>query len=170
MTKHFVARHIVLAALAVLPMSAHAATVTANMPVSATVGGACSVSSGGLAFGSYEPVLLHSAAALVGSGTIDVACTLGTGAVVTLGQGANSANGSTDAAPARQLASGASRLAYALYRDLAMSLVWGNTSGTGLAITGTGVSVGIPVYGAVAAAQNVPQGAYSDTVVVTVTF
>lgn len=158
-----------LAAL-VAPVSAHAVTVTANLSVSAQVGGSCSVASSGIDFGSYDPVILNSVLALPGVGSVDVACTLVTSAVVTLGQGANAAGGSTNAVPARRMASGSNRLAYSLYRDLLHTQAWGNTTGTGLAILGTGLNLPIPVFGSIPAAQNVESGTYTDTVVVTVTF
>lgn len=152
------------------PLSANAATITANLSVSAQVGGSCSVGSSGIDFGQYDPVILNSILALPGVGNVDVACTLGTSAVVTLGQGSNAGGGSTNAVPVRRMASGAQRLGYSLYRDLLRTQVWGNTAGTGLAVLGTGLNLPVPVYGSIPAAQNVESGTYTDTVVVTVTF
>ena len=72
---------------------------------------------------------------------------------------------------ASQMAFGANRLGYFIYKDPAHATVWGNTIATGVAQTFTGID-GTPltVYGAITAAQNVPVGAYVDTVVATVTF
>ncbi|MBU8898794.1 SCPU domain-containing protein [Corallococcus sp. H22C18031201] len=153
---------------------AHAATATANLTVTATVGSVCTISSGTLNFGSYDPVVLNASTGvdLLGSGTMNVQCTLLGTAVVTLGQGSNANTGSTDAAPLRRMKNTASAnyLSYALYQDAARLVVWGNTAGTGLAYVGTGLSVPVPVYGTVSKGQNVPSGNYSDVVVATITF
>jgi spore coat protein U-like protein len=61
-------------------------------------------------------------------------------------------------------------LSYQLYSDSGLTTVWGNTSGTGVGVTGTGAAVSTTVYGSVAAGQNVPTGSYADTVAATVTF
>jgi len=92
-----------------------------------------------------------------------------------LNQGANPDSGSTEAAPLRQLADGANKLAYNLYTDTEGNIVWGNTTGTlgtGVPIAGTGQEVSTPVYGKIQGNQsgNVPVGTYQDTVVATVTF
>ena len=80
----------------------------------------------------------------------------------------------------RQMAFGSARLNYNLYRDAARTLIWGNgLSGTSVATAsftvGPGVGNGtrtaqLPVYGRVPPQQVVGMGAYSDTIVVTVTF
>jgi spore coat protein U-like protein len=150
--------------------NSYATTATSNLSVTATVAANCSISAGTLAFGSYDPVVTNASAALNGSGTVNVTCTNGTSATITLGQGSNPAGGSTDAAPARQMANGANRLSYDLYSDAARTTVWGNTAGTGLGHTGTGAAVALTVYGSVPGGQNKPAGSYSDTVVATVTF
>jgi spore coat protein U-like protein len=108
---------------------------------------------------------------LNGTATLTVTCTSGAAATITLGQGANAASGSTDAAPLRQLSDGSSHvLSYSLFQDNGHSTAWGNTSGTGASYTGVGTSTNVSVYGQVTAGQNVPAGSYSDTVVATVTF
>jgi len=61
-------------------------------------------------------------------------------------------------------------LSYQLYSDSGYSTAWGNTAGTGVAVTGTGSAVSTTVYGSVAAGQNVKTGNYADTVAATVTF
>lgn len=149
---------------------AQAAEATANLGVSATVIANCAISTAPVAFGDYDPAVANASAALDGAGTVTLTCTSGASATVTLGQGANADTGSTDAAPVRRMASGANHLAYQLYSDSAGGTVWGNTALTGVAHTGTGSAVDVPVYGRVAGGQNVPAGSYSDTVVATVTF
>jgi spore coat protein U-like protein len=149
---------------------ASAATATANLNVTATVSASCSISTGALAFGSYDPVGANSATALDASGSVIVTCTNGAATTVTLGQGSNANTGSSDAAPLRRMQSAGNFLSYALYQDAAHTSVWGNTAGTGVGHTGSGTATTVPVYGRIAAGQNVASGSYADTVVATITF
>lgn len=147
---------------------AHAGSASANLDVSASVSDNCTISAAPLAFGAYDP---SSASPLDGSAQLTVQCTLAASANILLGQGANADAGSTDAAPLRRLADGAGNfLSYALDQDAAHSTIWGNTSGTGVAHTGTGMSAQISVYGRLPGSQNVPAGAYSDSVMATINF
>jgi spore coat protein U-like protein len=162
----------VLVAIAIMSGTAAAGTATSDLPVSASVSANCTIdASGGVAFGAYDPIVTNQSTALTASGTINTTCTNGASATITLGQGANADTGSTDAAPVRRMLAGTSDyLSYQLYSDSSDTTVWGNTSGTGVVVTGTGTSVGTSVYGSVAAGQNVPAGSYADTVVATVAF
>ncbi|WP_426752299.1 Csu type fimbrial protein [Myxococcus sp. Y35] len=69
---------------------------------------------------------------------------------------------------------GAQRLQYNLYLDATRQLIWGNgASGTGRygpVIPVFGEEVTVPIYGRIPAQQAIPAGAYSDTLVMTVTF
>jgi spore coat protein U-like protein len=160
-----------LACLLVLATgSAFAGTATSNMSVTATVTANCTITANALNFGTYDPIVVNAAVPLNGNTTINVTCTNGSPATITLGQGLTPAGGSTAAAPLRQMSNFGLRLAYALFQDNANTIVWGDTAGTGVASNGTGVSVAVNVYGQVAAGQNVPAGAYGDTVVATITF
>ncbi|MFT3710978.1 MAG: spore coat U domain-containing protein [Archangium sp.] len=149
---------------------AFAGSTTANLGVSATVQPGCSISTSPVAFGVYAPLSTHASSPATANGTVSVTCTLGTAAVVTLGQGGSAGSGSTDAAPVRRLTDGSNFLSYALFRDMAMLLPWGNTTLTGIAHVGLGTQVGITVYGKLDAGQVVPAGSYTDTVVATVSF
>lgn len=171
----FTARTLPLTGVILLSLGAtsgvNATTATSNLAVNASVTANCTISTTAVAFGAYDPVSANASTALNGSGAVNVTCTSGASATLTLGQGANADTGSTDAVPARRMNDGSTHyLAYTLYQDSGRSTVWGNTAGTGVANTGTGTQVAVTVYGAVAAAQNVPAGSYSDTVVATVTF
>lgn len=147
----------------------YADTATGSLSVSASITNACTVSAtAAVDFGAY--VSGPGNAAKDGAGSVSTTCTIGASTTVTLGQGGNAAGGSTDAAPLRQMASGANRLAYDLYQDTNRTVIWGNTVGTGLGGTGTGAAVQLTVYGRIPAGQNKPAGSYSDTVVATVTF
>lgn len=95
--------------------------------------------------------------------TIGVTCTSTTPYAVGLG------NGSTGTAPtARKMTNGSNSILYALYTDSARTSPWSTT--TTVAGTGTGASQPLTVYGRVAPQTTPPVGAYSDTVVITVTF
>jgi spore coat protein U-like protein len=171
---------ILIAAGSTAPAMAQTATATSNLTVTATVGNVCTISSASIVFGSYDPVTAHNGTTgspLDGSGTVTTTCTNLLPATITLGQGSNPATAptaSTDAAPLRQLANGANRLRYDLYQTALPggtgSAVWGNTGGTGLAVTGTGSAVTSTIYGRIPRGQTAPAGVYNDTVVATVTF
>lgn len=150
---------------------AFAASSTANLSVTATVGANCTISTSAVAFGSYDPVSANASSALDGVGGVTVTCTNGSAATITLGQGGNAATGSSDAAPLRRMKdSGSDYLSYSLFSDSSRTTIWGNTAATAVNHTGTGSAASLSVYGQVAGAQNVPAGSYSDTVVATVTF
>ena len=173
--QQFMARMLPLTGVFLLSLGAassvDAGTATANLSVTASVTANCTITTTAVAFGAYDPVSANASAALTGTGAVNVTCTNGASTNVTLGQGSNANTGSTDAAPARRLKDGGTAfLTYELYQDSGHATVWGNTSGTGVANTGTGTQVAITVYGTVDAGQNVPAGSYSDTVVATVSF
>jgi spore coat protein U-like protein len=160
-----------LACILVLTSSgAFAGTATSNMAVSATVSANCTINAGALAFGAYDPIVANAAAPLPGTATLTVTCTNASPATLTLDQGLNAAGGSTPAAPLRRLANGGSFIGYGLFQDNAHTTTWGDTAGTGVAYTGTGVAGTLTVFGQIPATQNVPAGSYTDTVVATITF
>ena len=159
-----------LVALIGFSVPAGAATSTSNLAVSASVTASCTISTAPVAFGAYDPIVTNASADLDGAGSVTVTCTDGAVTTITLGQGANAAGGSTDAAPQPQMASGTDLLSYALFSDSGRTTVWGNTALTGVAHTGTGTATVVDVFGRVASGQNVPAGSYADTVVATITF
>ena len=105
----------IMACSAGLSASSYAATETATMTVSSSVLTACTMSTGDLTFGAYDPI---TQANVDGTATITSTCTLGGGAIITLGQGNNADTGSTDEDPLRQMADGTNRLKYRLYVHL----------------------------------------------------
>lgn len=150
---------------------ANAGTSSDTMGVSATVAGSCTINAGDMAFGTYDPIVTHASTALDATSTISVVCATGSSATVRLSQGLNPVDGtSTDAAPLRQLVSGANVLSYQLFTDEALSDVWGNTLATGVTHTGTGAEATFTVYGSIPGGQNVPLGAYVDTVTAYIDF
>lgn len=156
-----------IAALAAV-QSAAAATATATLNVSATVSNNCQVSATPVSFGAYDPVVANAASALDAAGMVNVTCTNGAAAAITLSQGDNGSG--SGASIVRRMADGSNFLNYALFQDAGRTTVWGNDTDSDVELTATGTLQQFSVYGRVAAGQNVPQGSYSDAVVVTVTF
>jgi len=145
--------------------NARAATTTTTFPVTATVLKACAVNANPLAFGTYDPT---AATPLDATTTLSVLCTVGTS--FTVGLNAGTATGAT--VTSRKMTSGANTLNYALFQEAARTNNWGNTPGTDTppAITAPVLASTLTVYGRIAAGQNVPAGAYTDTVTVTVNY
>jgi len=77
-----------------IPAPAWAQTATANLSITATVNGTCTITTSTVAFGSYDPVVTNAATPLDNSGAVTVTCTKGAGTRIDLGLGAN-ASGST---------------------------------------------------------------------------
>lgn len=151
--------------------SAFATTATSTLGVSAEVVATCAITSAAPLALTYDPVVANLTAPATSTAALTVSCTNGSASTITLGQGVNAATASTDAIPARRALNGtANYLSYALYQDSGDVTIWGNTSGTGLAHTGTGNLDEVIVYASMPGAQNVPAGTYSDSVVATVTF
>ncbi len=141
-----------------------AQTATTSFQVTATVLKFCTVVATPLAFGNYTTV------ELVGTSTITVTCTNGTG--YDIGLDAGGAAGAT--VTTRQMSGTtvtAARLNYFLYRDSGRTLNWGNTIGTDTLHLTAGVTpIATPVYGRIPAGQFVAPDAYLDTINVTVTY
>jgi spore coat protein U-like protein len=150
---------------------AEALTQTDSIAVTATVVSTCTIAAAAVAFGNYN---VATVADTVANGSVTINCSQLAPVVVTLGQGipANVGPGSSDAAPVRQMAGlgPTDRLGYNLYQDAGFSTVWGNTAGTGVTTVGTGVADVHTVFGRIPAGQAVPAGAYSDSVLATVTY
>jgi spore coat protein U-like protein len=142
---------------------AQAATATTTFPVSATVIKACIVSATPLAFGNYDPT---AASPTDATSTLSVLCTVGTTYTVGLTQG--TASGAT--VTTRKMANGANLLNYALYQDSGRTTNWGNSGSETAAATAPVGANALTVYGRITAGQNVPIGAYSDTITVNVVY
>jgi spore coat protein U-like protein len=152
-----------------------AGTQTSNLAVSAAVASNCTISTNPVAFGAYDPIVTNAATALLGSGSITIACTKASVPTLKLDLGANPAG------VVRQMASGAERLPYELYQPLtnvagaacgALTTVWG-TAGANILTTVAAPSKAARTYnvcGSVAGGADVGVGAYADTVIATVTF
>ncbi len=148
----------------------HAGAAAENLDVTATVVANCTISTAAVGFGDYDSIVTNKSAPLDATGTVTVTCTNGSAVTVTLDQGESADAGSTDAAPDRRMVSGLNFLDYALFSDAGRTAVWGATAETDVGHTGTGAAANLTVYGRVAPDQQVPIGAYADTVVAEVTF
>ncbi len=126
-----------------------------------------SVSSTGVAFGIFSGSQVASLGTIsftcVGSGNTNYTIALSTG-----GSGTYSV---------RHMSNGPATLSYNLYRDAAHTLIWGNGTGGTVVASGTIVLRGTtsqtanwPVYGLLPAQPTPGPGAYSDTIIVTVTY
>lgn len=140
---------------------ARAATATATMSVSANIGGTCTVGGSTVSFGTYS-----TAAASTATGNIQVTCSNGTNAVVSLNQGINNNRASTYAT--RALNNGTNYLGYDIYTDNTYTTLW-NTTNT-QPITSTGAAVNLTAYGRIPAGQSPATGSYNDTVTISVAF
>ena len=139
---------------------------TANMLVVTAVQRKCFVQTAPLDFGQYDPVQANATTPLDGQSTITVSCTKG--ATVTIGID----NGGNASGQIRRMAAGTQFLNYELYKDANRSQRWGET-GSDMLDGGVAPSRDprqFIVYGRVPSAQDVPEGAFQDTVLVTVNF
>ena len=135
--------------------------------VTATVNAECTVSSTSVNFGGYDPVSANAASPKDSTGTVNVYCTTGTLATVSLDLGTH-VSGSTR----RMLGTTGDCLTYEIYRDAARTVIWNaaNTnSGTSTSKL-TPISGGFVAYGRIPQAQDVRIGNYSDTLLVTVNY
>lgn len=132
-------------------------TIMATSPAQAA---SCTVAAQGVPFGSYDP---FASSDLNGVGNLQVVCDVATPVQISLSTGAGDYS-------ARTMRSGSGSLAYNLYADPLRSMVWGDGTGGSTTMSASQVTIDIPVYGSVAARQNPVPGAYSDTIIVTVTY
>lgn len=164
--KHTLRFAAVTAALLLANGDAYSQTATGDMGVSMTVAAECTLSVTSLDFGSTGII----DAAVESTAAMTVQCTEGTPYTVGLSAGTG-----TGATVQTRLMTHATlpteTVAYSLFRDAGRTLVWGATTGTDTAGgTATGADETLTVYGRVFSGQNVPPGAYSDTVTATISY
>lgn len=139
----------------------------AIMPVTASIAANCTVDTTPLAFGNYDPIVANglNGSDLSAVATLGVACTQGSFATITMGEGEMFQGG------VRHMVSGQNGgvLAYELFVDGAQSLSW---PAEGVGYEGTGLfDTSVKVFGRIPRAQNQPVSAdYSDAVNVTISF
>ena len=153
--------------LLALAGAAQAATKTASFTVSATVGKNCTISAANLALGEFV-----GDNNLTAQSDITVRCTNGTAFNIALDDGLTGTY-----AGRRMVGPGGNFLVYNLYTDNTYAAVWGDDTGTTDVVGGSGTGMANAltrtVYGRLLAADNVgavEAGAYSDTIVATITY
>ncbi|MGV3569106.1 MAG: spore coat U domain-containing protein [Ramlibacter sp.] len=153
-----------------------ASAQTANMAVSATITGSCTVVANPLAFSVYDPL---AATPLSVQSTAVITCTTGAGASLAMGIGANSTGTGATAQRRMRVGATANYLNYNIFQPVssaesaacAYTTAWGNgtTGGATLAIGAAAGPTGrtYNICGQVPALQSAAIGSYVDTVVVT---
>lgn len=138
----------------------------------------CSVNSPGVAFGVYNPL---TPSPLDSTGTVAVTCTLTFPPFVDNVQYAiDLSAGSSGSMLARRMQSGPNLLYYNLYTNAARTIVWGDDTGGTSDVAGS-MRLGFiflpstrtdtyTIYARMPPGQDVPPGAYIDTITVTVTY
>jgi spore coat protein U-like protein len=137
-------------------------STAAAFKVYGTAGNDCLVSATDMDFGSTGTL----ATAINGVSTITTRCTTGTPYSISL------SNGQTGTSPTtRKMTQGTGAILYALYRDSARTLAWGDAIGTNtMSGTGIGSNQNFSVYGKVPTQATPSGGTYTDIVNVTVTY
>jgi len=156
-----------------LSVPAYAGTGSANMAVTANIGMNCTISTTDIAFGAYDPIVANASSDLDAAGSVTTTCTVGSAGSVIIGQGLGASEGSTDADPVRRMQGPGEGdyLGYQVYSDSEHQNVWTNYGDTGIAYSASGSAQVMLVYGSIDGGQtSVPQGSYSDTLVVTVNY
>ena len=169
--------------LAIASVASYAAD-TANIVVTATVDPSCTITAAPLSFGKYNPL---NAADTASTSSLTLACVKNSKPTVTLSYGGNTAGqGGTE----RRMTNGTDFLAYEVYKPLATDPLvdLANTqctgSGSDTVIWGADAASGLhPLAAADANPQNyflcgvikagqtgISSGAYSDTLIATVSF
>lgn len=120
----------------------------------------CSLNLQGVNFGSYD---FMSSQNLDSTGHVTVTCDVSSSFSISLSTGAGTY-------ASRTMQSGTHQLNYNLYTDPAHTTVWGDGTAGSVVVSGSGTNVDEVIYGSAPAGQNPYIGAYSDAIVVTLTF
>jgi spore coat protein U-like protein len=174
-----------LAVLLLADAPAWAGQTTKNFNATASVAAKCVMSNvANLDFGSYDPVVTNAGANLPGNTSFTLTCTKNASPSISLSIG--NANFAANLAGKRAMnngtASAGNYLSYDLYLPSAVgapasvsasATLWGDgTSGTSTfapAVPNVTAQT-VTIFGAVTAGQDVPAGAYTDSVTATVNF
>jgi spore coat protein U-like protein len=136
---------------------------SSNMVVTANVSSSCVISASTLDFGSV-PSLNN---AVAGTTVLGVQCSNTVPYMVSLDGGTMGATNPS----ARKMIQGSGRITYGLYQDTAHVQPWGDQAGVNTkSATGAGTSQAMSVYGLVPAQPTPSPGAYTDTIIATVTY
>lgn len=153
------------AQLLILMLCVACCAATAHAAVS------CGVSTTGVAFGSYDPILGQNRDT---SGTISVSCTGNSGDAVSYSLLLSAGDGTFSS---RAMAGSAVPLQYNLYTDIARSQVWGDGTGGTIVISdsysiSTSPTVrNYTVYGRIPAGETgITAAAYNDSILITLNY
>lgn len=128
-----------------------------DVPAQAAI---CTLSTSGVAFGSYDPL---DSADKRSAGIVRLTCDEPVSATIALSH-------NSPASAARALTNGSDQLVYELYADPQRTSVWGDGSGGGSPVTLTGDGTDRSIYGVIPARQRVSAGTYVDTIMMTVSY
>jgi spore coat protein U-like protein len=127
----------------------------------------CTFQPSGVAFGTFSGTAIKS------TGTFSFTCTGSGNANYTVAF----STGGSGTFSLRKMSSGLSTLSYNLYLDSTNMQIWGDGTGGSIIFSGQiqfkgmmNVRTDLPVYGKLPAQAIPPGGAYSDTIVVTLTY
>lgn len=159
-------RLLLIGGLSAVATHGWAATATTTFTVTGTVVAACSVTAGGMSFGTTIPNPIT--ANIDATSTITATCANGTPYTIALSAGGGP--GATFAT--RFMTNGGSTMTYSLYTNAARTAVWGTgaAGSTVAAGTGNGAAQPITVWGRIPPQTVATAGAYTDTITVTITF
>jgi spore coat protein U-like protein len=143
-------------------------TTTASLQVTAMVQSRCIVKNGSLNFGVYDPIVNNSEQPLQGVGQLDVQCVKQTSTTLQLSSG-NNAGHAVGTTRAMVSADGSSYLSYDIYTNPSSNAVW-NTANTVNYTASNASPAAINVYGKIPANQQVENGTYFDSVLITANF
>ena len=122
----------------------------------------CSVSAAGLAFGTYD---VTTSTPLDVTGTVEFRCNEPSAVKIQFSPG------SAGTFWPRTMRNGTATLDYNIYTNGSRTQVWGDgTNGTVTRNLGAGRGEPVAVFGRIPPLQNVPEGAYGDTLIVTFNF
>ena len=155
----FFRRIAIVSTLALASTTALAASGTASFDVGIQVLSSCSISASNMTFSSISTGTTSNSDA---TSSLTVNCSNGTPYTIALGNGNNYSGG-------RRMTNGTTNINYYLYTDSGRSTQWNAISMQ--SGTGNGSDQSVTVYGRVPSGQSVPYaGAYSDTVIATITY
>jgi spore coat protein U-like protein len=169
-------RLVSLSLLFALPFSSHAAEKNSTLLSTSTVDRICNITANPLQFGLYDAVGVQGTQDLKAQSSILLHCTRGSDSVVvSLDQGENAPESSTCVQPVRRMKSGDHYLTYYIFSEANKAWpeqAWGcDSQAVNLGQFESSLEpVRLTTYGLVVKSQNAPQGSYTDTVGVVVTF
>jgi spore coat protein U-like protein len=145
-----------------------AGTSTNFMSVSAVVNANCLVQNSSINFGVYDPVTANETNAANTTGGLQLRCTRDTPASISMGMGQHASHAS-NATRAMQGSQAGSYLSYDIYTDNSYSTVWNETNRVQYTASTSAIST-INIYAKIPANQQVENGNYTDSIIVSALF